>query len=169
MRVELRDEAMRGGLSKSTFYKLIEKIVRSGEVKKTKHKLVPRIEEANRKELDDCLKTLTEEDNEQVISCRLKQLTKLSYDKRVAQFPSVIKKIAGLLDKSIIFDNQQNLNQFFECLTAILFIEQDHKGNRVERQRLPPEGVSYSKNFEATQSGDIKRLLPVRIGLDYAR
>ena len=126
--VELRDEAMKRGLSKSTFYKHIEKLVRSGEVKETKYEIVARIEEANREEVDECLKTLIEDDNEHVIYSRLKQLTKLSYGKRLAQFPNVIQKITGLLDKSVVVDIEQNLNQLFECLTAILFFEQNNKG-----------------------------------------
>ncbi len=131
--IELRDEAIKRGVSRSTFYKHIEKLVNSGEVKEAKYELIPKIEEANREEVDNCLSTLIEEDNEHVIFSRLDQLTKLSYSKRIAHFSNVIPNLASLLDKLEIVDNERNLDKFFECLRSILFFEQIHKANKWQR------------------------------------
>ena len=128
--IELRDEAIKRGVSRSTFYKHIEKLVNSGEVKETKYELIPKIEVANRKEVDNCLSTLIEEYNKHVIFSRLDQLTKLSYRKRIAHFPNVIQNIAGLLDKVEVVDDERNLEQFFECLRVILFFEQTHQAEK---------------------------------------
>lgn len=127
---ELRDEALRRGLSRSTFYKHIKKLVHLGEVKEAKYEMIPKIEEANREEVDNCLLTLIEEDNEHIIFSRLTQLTKLSYSKRIAHFPNVIQNVAGLLDKVEVVDNERNLKQIFECLRAILFFEQLHQAKK---------------------------------------
>ena len=112
--IELRDEAIKRGVSRPTFYRHIKKLVRSGEVKETKYELVSKIEEANRQEVDDCLKTLIEEDNEHVIFSRLDQLTKLSYRKRAAHFSNVILNLASFLDKPEILNDERNFNQFFK-------------------------------------------------------
>ena len=125
--IELRDEAIKRGVSRPTVYRHIKKLVRSGKVKETKYEIVPKSEEANRQEVDDCLKILIEDDNDHIIFSRLEQLTKLSYNKRIAHFPNVIQNIAGLLDKVEVVDNERNLKQFFECLRAILFFEQTYK------------------------------------------
>ena len=111
---ELCDEAIKRGVSRPTVYRHIKKLVRSGEVKETKYELVSKIEEANRQEVDDCLKTLIEEDNEHVIFSRLDQLTKLSYRKRAAHFSNVILNLASFLDKPEILNDERNFNQFFK-------------------------------------------------------
>lgn len=122
--VELRDEAIKRGVSRSTFYKHMEKLVKSGEVKKARYELIPQLVEADRQEVDDCLETLIDENNKHIILSRLEKLTRLGYNKRIAHFPHVIQKIVSLLEQDLVINNKAILSQFFECLNAILFFEQ---------------------------------------------
>ena len=125
---ELRKEAIQRGVSRSTFYKHMKKLVKTGEVKEAKYQLIPKLVEADRQEVDDCLTILVNENNEHIILSRLETLTKLSYNKRIAHFPNVIQKIASLLEENIVLNKEEILNQFFECVNAILFFEQYYQG-----------------------------------------
>ena len=128
--IELREETIRHDVSRSTFYKHIKKLVNSGEVKDAKYELIIKIEEANRKELDEHLTALIKDNNERIILRRLKRLTKLSWNKRMAHYPNVIEKISSLLDKTEVVDNDDNLSQLFECLSSILLFEQNNQGEK---------------------------------------
>ena len=127
-RKELCDEAVKRGVPEATAYRHITKLIDSEEIREGKLELVTKIEEANRQEVDSALNLLIEEDNENVIYSKLKELTTWAYDKRLVHFPNVIQKLASLLEKENVITNKRNLNQIFECLEAILFFEQSNKG-----------------------------------------
>jgi hypothetical protein len=89
-------------------------------------KITRRFEEANRNEVQDCLNTILEKENIEIIKNRMIQLRILSQGKRIAHLPGVIFAFEKCTKNPHIIKNNEIFEEMMRTLQNILSFEQEN-------------------------------------------
>jgi len=148
---KLKGYCLKHGVTKSTFYRKIRKLIELGEVKEGKLELIEEAIEADRNEVEYCVEAISKaliDGDENILDSRIDQLEQLSDGKRVAHFPQVLQRIEEWLENSMLVHNSETFKKLVDTLSHILFFEQRHKplnwDEIVERiqNRISPKAIS---------------------------
>jgi len=115
------------------------------------YKIVEKIEEADREEVEECTKAISKalrDGNKDILSSRVNQLRHLSERNRIAHLPNVLQRIEECLGSPMLVDNSETFRKLVDTLSNILSFEQYHKLQEWEKiveriqNRISPKAIS---------------------------